>query len=76
MNLVMFDIDGTLTNTNAMDEQCHVHALSEVFQVDANNIACCGSPLNVSKSRYGCRCLRAIFLSQWLEGRRDGTEGR
>ena len=33
MNLVMFDIDGTLTRTNAVDTQCFVSALSEVLQI-------------------------------------------
>jgi phosphoglycolate phosphatase-like HAD superfamily hydrolase len=32
----MFDIDGTLTNTNRVDYECYVHALSEVFKVDAS----------------------------------------
>jgi phosphoglycolate phosphatase-like HAD superfamily hydrolase len=36
MNLVMFDIDGTLTDTNEVDYACTVHALSEVFGVDAS----------------------------------------
>ena len=37
MNLVMFDIDGTLTDTNEVDKQCYVQALSEVFHVDATD---------------------------------------
>ncbi len=36
MNLVMFDIDGTLTDTNDVDYACTVRALSEVFGVDAS----------------------------------------
>jgi phosphoglycolate phosphatase-like HAD superfamily hydrolase len=37
MNLVMFDIDGTLTDTNEVDKRCYVQALSEVFHVDATD---------------------------------------
>ena len=35
MNLVMFDIDGTLTDTNEVDKHCYAQALSEILQVDA-----------------------------------------
>ena len=35
MNLVMFDIDGTLTNTNDVDNTCFVKALSEVLGIEA-----------------------------------------
>ena len=31
MNLVMFDIDGTLTDTNEVDKQCYVQALLRDF---------------------------------------------
>ncbi|MBI3191378.1 MAG: hypothetical protein HYZ36_01850 [Pedosphaera parvula] len=31
MHLVIFDIDGTLTETNAVDADCYVRALAEVF---------------------------------------------
>lgn len=31
MKLVMFDIDGTLTQTDAVDGACFVKALEEVF---------------------------------------------
>ena len=37
MNLVIFDIDGTLTNTNEVDHFCYVQALSEIFQVEATD---------------------------------------
>jgi len=37
MNLVMFDIDGTLTNTNEVDQHCFVQALSEILQVEATD---------------------------------------
>lgn len=37
MNLVMFDIDGTLANANEVDEQCFLQALSEVLQVGATD---------------------------------------
>jgi phosphoglycolate phosphatase-like HAD superfamily hydrolase len=33
MNLVMFDIDGTLTATTDIDEQCFIRAVNEVLQV-------------------------------------------
>jgi len=37
MNLVMFDIDGTLTNTNEVDQHCYVQALSEILQVEVRD---------------------------------------
>src|SRR5437773_12308952 len=37
MNLVMFDIDGTLTQTYQADEMCFVQALREVFGFDSIN---------------------------------------
>ena len=33
MNLVMFDIDGTLTATTDIDERCFIRAINEVLQV-------------------------------------------
>src|ERR1700738_535135 len=35
MNLVMFDIDGTLTQTFAIDAECYVRALTEVSGFEA-----------------------------------------
>ena len=37
MNLVMFDIDETLTNTNEVDHLCFVQALSEILQMEATD---------------------------------------
>ena len=34
MHLVMFDIDGTLTQTNAADTSCYVRAICEVLKVE------------------------------------------
>lgn len=34
MNLAIFDIDGTLTNTNIVDEDCFVKALAEAHSID------------------------------------------
>src|ERR1041384_2813679 len=34
MNLVMFDIDGTLTETMKIDEECFVRSLQDVFGFD------------------------------------------
>jgi len=34
MNLAIFDIDGTLTNTNNVDEDCFVKALAESHNID------------------------------------------
>ena len=34
MNLAIFDIDGTLTNTNNVDEDCFVKALAEVHSIN------------------------------------------
>src|SRR6267142_4267010 len=36
MNLAIFDIDGTLTNTNKVDEDCFVKAFAEAHSI--NNI--------------------------------------
>lgn len=33
MNLLIFDLDGTLTNTNEIDERCFIRALAEEFQI-------------------------------------------
>jgi len=34
MNLVMFDIDGTLTATTGVDEECYVQAIKQVLSID------------------------------------------
>ena len=34
MNLAIFDIDGTLTNTNSVDEDCFVKAFAEAHSID------------------------------------------
>ncbi len=34
MNLVMFDVDGTLTQTNSVDTECFVTALREVLHIE------------------------------------------
>jgi len=34
MNLAIFDIDGTLTNTNNVDEYCFIKALAETHSID------------------------------------------
>jgi len=36
--LVIFDIDGTLTNTVRVDEFCYVKALSDVHSIDLNSV--------------------------------------
>jgi len=33
MNLVVFDLDGTLTDTNAVDDECFVQALRIAFKI-------------------------------------------
>jgi phosphoglycolate phosphatase-like HAD superfamily hydrolase len=35
MNLAIFDVDGTLTNTNDIDALCYVRAVDEEFGIDA-----------------------------------------
>lgn len=37
MNLAIFDIDGTLTETNAVDEICFVQALADAYTLDKIN---------------------------------------
>jgi phosphoglycolate phosphatase-like HAD superfamily hydrolase len=34
IRLAIFDIDGTLTNTNAVDDSCFVHAVSQILNLD------------------------------------------
>jgi beta-phosphoglucomutase-like phosphatase (HAD superfamily) len=36
MHLVVFDVDGTLTDTCRVDELCYAHALRDVFGIDAS----------------------------------------
>lgn len=36
--LAVFDIDGTLTDTNAVDNECFVRAVAEVFGLDADQL--------------------------------------
>lgn len=38
MNLAIFDIDGTLTNTNAIDAACYTRALRAEFAIDADGL--------------------------------------
>jgi phosphoglycolate phosphatase-like HAD superfamily hydrolase len=38
MNLAIFDIDGTLTNTNAIDAQCYVRAVHAEFGIDVTGL--------------------------------------
>jgi phosphoglycolate phosphatase-like HAD superfamily hydrolase len=38
MHLVMFDLDGTLVDSNAIDSECYLQALVEVFGFDLNKI--------------------------------------
>jgi beta-phosphoglucomutase-like phosphatase (HAD superfamily) len=38
MNLAIFDIDGTLTNTNVIDAQCYVRAVHAEFAIDATGL--------------------------------------
>ncbi len=33
MKLLVFDLDGTLTKTNAVDEECFVQAFADVFSI-------------------------------------------
>src|SRR6267142_5218677 len=37
MNLAIFDIDGTLTNTNSVDNECFVKALAEAHEITEIN---------------------------------------
>lgn len=37
MNLIIFDIDGTLTDTKTVDDQCFIQAFQEVFGIDLKN---------------------------------------
>src|SRR5262245_32181119 len=37
MDLLVFDLDGTLTRTNEVDTECFVQALSDVLQIEKIN---------------------------------------
>jgi phosphoserine phosphatase len=37
MKLIVFDLDGTLTATNAVDDECFARALHIVFDIDLIN---------------------------------------
>jgi beta-phosphoglucomutase-like phosphatase (HAD superfamily) len=39
MKLAIFDIDGTLTNTNRLDDECFVEALAEARQAAERPLA-------------------------------------
>jgi beta-phosphoglucomutase-like phosphatase (HAD superfamily) len=38
MHLIMFDLDGTLVDSNAIDSQCYLQALVDVFSFDLDKI--------------------------------------
>lgn len=38
MHLIMFDLDGTLVDSNAIDSQCYLQALVDVFGFDLDKI--------------------------------------
>jgi beta-phosphoglucomutase-like phosphatase (HAD superfamily) len=38
MHLIMFDLDGTLVDSNAIDSQCYLQALVDVFSFDLDRI--------------------------------------
>jgi phosphoglycolate phosphatase-like HAD superfamily hydrolase len=42
--LAVFDIDGTLTDTNAVDDECFLRAAAEVFEVDVARLDWSGAP--------------------------------
>lgn len=42
--LAIFDIDGTLTDTNAVDDECFLRAAAEVFELDAARLDWSGAP--------------------------------
>lgn len=38
MNLIIFDIDGTLTQTNEVDSKCFARAIKDILQIKHINI--------------------------------------
>ncbi len=40
MHLVMFDIDGTLTETTKVDEECFVRSFKDVFARACKSLSC------------------------------------
>ena len=43
-NLAVFDIDGTLTQTNAVDDECFLAAVAEVLEIDVALLDWSGAP--------------------------------
>ena len=43
-NLAIFDIDGTLTNTNAVDDECFLRAVTDVLELQFANVDWSGAP--------------------------------
>src|SRR5438552_18700077 len=67
MNLAIFDIDGTLTETNAVDEICFVQAFA-----DAHSI----TEINTNWMQYRCvtdsGIMFQIFQERFARSRADG----
>jgi len=60
-NLAIFDIDGTLTNTNAVDDECFLRAIADVFEVDVGELDWSDAP-HVTDSA----------ITQWLSEQHRG----
>src|ERR671914_1709017 len=60
--LALLDIDGTLTGTNAVDDECFLRAVAEVFDVPL-------AALDWSEAPHVTDSALARWLSQELRGR-------
>jgi phosphoglycolate phosphatase-like HAD superfamily hydrolase len=60
MNLIVFDLDGTLTQTNAVDDQCFIQAFADALEM---------TELNTNWSEYehvtDLGCLQQAFFSKF-----------
>ena len=60
-NLAIFDIDGTLTNTNAVDDECFLRAIADVFELAVERLDWSDAP-HVTDSA----------ITQWLSEQHRG----
>ena len=60
-NLAIFDIDGTLTDTNAVDDECFLRAIADVFELDVARVDWSDAP-HVTDSA----------ITQWLSEQHRG----
>ena len=73
--LAVFDIDGTLTDTNSVDDECFLLAVSQVFGVEVASLDWSGSPHVTDSSLVNWLCERYCGRSP-LEGEASVVRSR